>query len=86
MKIVFSEEIKKHKRLNYPILALESTILAHGMPYPNNYTFAKKVEDNCRKTGVAPSYHCGFRWEDPSQVKPKRIRKDLPIQTYIKTI
>ena len=49
MKIIFSEEIKRHKRLNYPILALESTILAHGMPYPNNYTFAKKTEDNTKK-------------------------------------
>ena len=36
-------------------MALESTILAHGMPYPENYAFAKKVEKNCRKKGVAPA-------------------------------
>ena len=33
----------KYKISNYPILALESTILAHGMPYPENYAFAKKA-------------------------------------------
>ena len=55
MDIIFSKEIKKHKKNNCPILALESTILAHGMPYPENYAFAKKVEKNCRKKGVAPA-------------------------------
>ena len=55
MDIVFSKEIKKHIKAGYPILALESTILAHGMPFPENYAFAKRVEKNCRKKGVAPA-------------------------------
>ena len=55
MDIIFSKEIKEHKKNNRPILALESTILAHGMPYPDNYVFARKVENNCRKKGVAPA-------------------------------
>jgi len=55
MDIVFSKEIKKHKKNNCPILALESTILAQGMPYPENYVFAKKSEKICRKKGVAPA-------------------------------
>ena len=55
MNFVFSEEIKNHKKKGGPVLALESTILAHGMPYPDNYKFAKTVEKNCRDMGVAPA-------------------------------
>ena len=53
--VELSKEIKKHKNNNLPILALESTIIAHGMPYPENYLFAKNIELNCRKKGVAPA-------------------------------
>ena len=55
MDFVFSKEIKNHKNKGLPVLALESTILAHGMPYPDNYNFAKEVEKNCRDIGVAPA-------------------------------
>jgi len=55
MDFIFSKEIKKHKNNNLPILALESTIIAHGMPYPENLLFAKNIELNCRKKGVAPA-------------------------------
>ncbi len=55
MKVFYSEEVKKHKIANLPILSLESTILAHGMPYPENYSFAKTTEDICRGLGVAPA-------------------------------
>ena len=55
MKYVYSKEVKKHKEKGLPILALESTIIAHGMPYPENYDFAKKTEQLCRKNNVAPA-------------------------------
>ena len=55
MNFIFSKEVKRHKQENLPILALESTILSHGMPYPENYDFAKTVEKNCREMGVAPA-------------------------------
>lgn len=38
-----------------PILALESTIIAHGMPHPDNLAFAKKAEALVRKHGVIPA-------------------------------
>ncbi len=91
MDIIFSKEIKEHKKNNRPILALESTILAHGMPYPENYAFAKKVENNCRKKGVAPAtiavldgrFHVGL---SPMELKKvcqsrnilKLSKRDLP--------
>jgi len=38
-----------------PVLALESTIIAHGMPYPENIDFAKRAEAVVRKHGVVPA-------------------------------
>ena len=38
-----------------PIVALESTILSHGMPYPENVEFASKVEEVVRGEGAIPA-------------------------------
>jgi pseudouridine-5'-phosphate glycosidase len=38
-----------------PIVALESTIIAHGMPYPYNLDFASKAESAVRDGGVTPA-------------------------------
>jgi len=38
-----------------PIVALESTIIAHGMPYPINLEFANKAESLVRKGGAIPA-------------------------------
>ncbi len=38
-----------------PIVALESTILSHGMPYPQNVEFAHKVEEIVRGEGAIPA-------------------------------
>ena len=52
MKIQFSKEVKTALETGKPVLALESTIIAHGMPYPDNVEFALKAESICRKQGV----------------------------------
>ncbi len=38
-----------------PVVALESTIIAHGMPYPQNVRTAREVEDLIRKHGAEPA-------------------------------
>ena len=38
-----------------PVVALESTILSHGMPYPENVEFAHKVEEVVRAEGAIPA-------------------------------
>jgi len=53
MKIQFSKEVKTALKTGGPILALESTIIAHGMPYPDNVEFALTAESICRQQGVA---------------------------------
>ena len=38
-----------------PVVALESTIITHGMPYPENLKTAKNVENVVRKNGAVPA-------------------------------
>lgn len=38
-----------------PVVALESTIISHGMPYPKNVETAKAVEDRVRANGAVPA-------------------------------
>lgn len=51
----YSKEVKEAIRQNKPIVALESTIISHGMPYPENVDMAKKVEEIVRKEGAVPA-------------------------------
>ena len=46
-----AEALKNHK----PVVALESTIISHGMPYPQNVETALKVEEIIRANGATPA-------------------------------
>ena len=48
-------EIKAALGEGKPVVALESTILSHGMPYPENLGFAAKVEQVVRDNGAIPA-------------------------------
>ena len=48
-------EIKEALEQGKPVVALESTILSHGMPYPENVEFAHKVEEVVRGEGAIPA-------------------------------
>ena len=50
-----SEEVKKALDEKKPIVALESTIISHGMPYPKNVETALRVEEEVRKNGAVPA-------------------------------
>ena len=54
-KVVFSDEVASAKARGAPIVALESTIIAHGMPYPQNVETARAVEDIIRSGGAVPA-------------------------------
>lgn len=51
----FSKEVKYAIENNKPIVALESTIISHGMPYPQNVEVAKKCERVVRDNGCTPA-------------------------------
>ena len=48
-------EIAEALAAGKPVVALESTILSHGMPYPENVEFAHKVEKIVREEGAIPA-------------------------------
>ncbi|QCT74171.1 pseudouridine-5'-phosphate glycosidase [Macrococcoides canis] len=51
----FSNEVQEAKEKGLPIVALESTIISHGMPYPQNVEMAKTVESIIRENGAVPA-------------------------------
>ena len=50
-----SEEVKEALANNKPVVALESTIISHGMPYPKNAETALQCEEIIRKNGAVPA-------------------------------
>ena len=55
MKIKVAEEVKKALAEGKAVVALESTIISHGMPYPQNVETALRVEEEVRKNGAVPA-------------------------------
>lgn len=53
--IIISEEVKEAINGNKAVVALESTIISHGMPYPQNYDTALLVENTVRKNNAVPA-------------------------------
>ena len=53
--LVVAPEILESIKLNKPVVALESTIVSHGMPYPQNIETALAVEEVVRKEGAVPA-------------------------------
>ncbi|MFB6367192.1 pseudouridine-5'-phosphate glycosidase [Paenibacillus elgii] len=50
-----NEEVRTALAENKPIVALESTIISHGMPYPSNVNMALEVEQLIRENGAVPA-------------------------------
>lgn len=88
-----SEEVKEALQSNQPVVALESTIISHGMPYPKNVETALLVEKTVRENGAVPATVCviggkivvGATREDIEYLGktglkvPKASRRDLPV-------
>ncbi|MBC3934710.1 pseudouridine-5'-phosphate glycosidase [Undibacterium rugosum] len=53
--LVFSAEVQAAREAGKPVVALESTIISHGMPYPQNVQTAKEVEQIIRDQGAVPA-------------------------------
>lgn len=92
MKIKFNEEVAAALENKKPIVALESTVIAHGLPFPKNLETAQKLEKIVRENGAIPATIALFDGEfrvglNDAQIErlanDKTIRKisrrDLPI-------
>ena len=53
--MIFSDEVAAARKAGQPIVALESTIITHGMPFPQNIEVARGVEDVVRQNGAVPA-------------------------------
>lgn len=92
MNLIFSEEVETARHARKPIVALESTVIAHGLPYPTNLETAHKLENIVRQNGAIPAtiaifdgdFHVGLNeYQIIRLAEEKNIRKisrrDLPI-------
>ena len=55
LPLTFSPEVAEASAAGAPIVALESTIITHGMPFPQNLETARRVEDTVRAAGAVPA-------------------------------
>ncbi|MER8031328.1 pseudouridine-5'-phosphate glycosidase [Streptomyces bauhiniae] len=53
--LVLSEEVREARGAGRPVVALESTIIAHGLPRPRNLQVALELEDVVRREGAVPA-------------------------------
>lgn len=55
LPLTFSPDVAKARAEGAPIVALESTIITHGMPFPQNVETARRVEAEVRSHGAEPA-------------------------------
>jgi pseudouridine-5'-phosphate glycosidase len=55
MKVILSKPVNRARSYNQPIVALESTIITHGMPYPKNVETALLVKRTIIDSGATPA-------------------------------
>ena len=55
LPLIFAPEVATARAAGQPIVALESTIITHGMPWPQNVQTARLVEAEIRQSGAVPA-------------------------------
>jgi pseudouridine-5'-phosphate glycosidase len=92
MDVVIGQEVREAIEAGRPVVALESTVIAHGLPRPQNLATAVRLEDIVRAGGAVPAtiavfggrLHAGL---DAGQISylaetdgiHKLSRRDLPV-------
>lgn len=90
--MIYSKDVAEALSKGKPIVALESTIISHGMPYPKNVETARRVEAAVREEGAIPAtigiidgeIHIGMDDEELEQFGKRKgvakvSKRDLPI-------
>jgi len=82
MKIKLNETVSDALTDGRPLVALESTVIAHGLPYPQNVETAIKVENIVRENGAVPATIAVFDGEfcvglDDSQIERLATEKGI---------
>jgi pseudouridine-5'-phosphate glycosidase len=53
--IRYGEQVSRARRDGRPVVALESTIISHGLPHPDNLRVAREIEQAVRDNGAVPA-------------------------------
>jgi len=53
--LVLTEEVRQALEAGKPVVALESTVITHGLPYPENLRLAQDMEQTVREQGAVPA-------------------------------
>ncbi len=72
--IQYSAEVRAAKDAGQPIVALESTIITHGMPYPQNIEVAAQVEQDIRDAGAVPATMAVIRGKLHVGLEPDQLQ------------
>jgi pseudouridine-5'-phosphate glycosidase len=75
MKITFNEEIAGALHFERPIVALESTVISHGLPHPRNLDTAIRLEQIIRDAGAIPATVAMFDGEICVGLGPEQIER-----------
>lgn len=92
MELIISDEVTTAVERGSAVVALESTVIAHGLPYPHNLETALACEAAVREKGAIPAtiavfggeFHIGLNREQLEQLATRKdirkiSRRDLPI-------
>ncbi len=82
MKINYDPEVEQALADGKPVVALESTVIAHGLPYPQNIETAKALESAVREGGAVPATIAVFDGEfcvgiDTARIEQLATRQDI---------
>ena len=82
MKINLSAEVEEALKSGTPVVALESTVIAHGLPFPQNIETAMKCEAAVREGGAVPATIAVFAGEfcvglDAAQIERLATEKNI---------
>ena len=55
LDLIYSPEVAEARVARKPIVALESTLIAHGLPWPENFEVAHELENVVRQAGTIPA-------------------------------
>lgn len=88
--MIIKEEVRQALVEKRPVVALESTIISHGLPYPENIEVAKRLEAIVREEGAVPATiaiidgvpHIGLEEEHLELLAKEKVekvsRRDIP--------
>ena len=58
VEIIVSKSVSRAQEQNLPVVALESAVITHGLPFPTNIQTAAAMEEEVRKNGAVPATIC----------------------------